>query len=416
MTTGGMIGLTTLQDAGQFVLHFGLGKLLKGEFRLMSQGLKNLFEGQSFRGELAPGEVDAKYASAGTEYLKNNAWTRVWDIARDDLPQNRFERGMNATATGFGYAAGYTMLTNHFKRMSGIFAVEDIIKDTGKLVGQYDSSARQRRQAARFLARGGITPDIAEDIWRNIIEVPGGGTEIDGIWHPNMESWDNPATRDAVLAATARVVENSPITPGLEVYTWVTRNAFNRLIATYKRFAISSTVKLLRFADQEGANRPLNTAVAVTILMGLSAMNFYLKGLAIGGSRWERVQEASPRTWLYETIVGSGLLAMGQEPMSIIGRTGVLDNWLEPDTKSTRTVFGRPVGQLAGVAEGKIHTADKFASSFRDGASATSVRAGGRLVPFRNHALLSRGFSGVEDYIIDEFDLDKNKKKSKFSK
>ena len=416
VTTGGTIGLTTLQDISQFLLHFSLGKLFKGEFRLMTQGFKNLSKGQAFRGELAPGEVDAKYASAGTEYMRNNAWTRVWDIARDDMPQSKPERVGNALATGFGYAAGYTPLTNHFKRLSGIMGVESIIKDTGKLVGAYPSSQRQRQQAAQFLGRAGITPAIAEDIWRNIVEVPGGGTQIDGIWHPNMKFWDNPQTRDAVLAGTARIVENSPIAPGLEVYTWVASSPVTRLIATYKRFAISSTIKLLRFADQEAVNRPVNTAIAVAVLLGISAMNFYLKGLARGGSRWERVQEASPETWMYETFVGSGLLAMGQEPLSFLGRTPLFDNWLEPTTESTRTVFGRPVGQLGGVAEGKIYTADKFLSSFGGGPGAATVRTGSRLLPFRNHALLARGFTAAEDFIIDEFDLDKSKKKSKFAR
>ena len=410
MTTGGMIGLTSVMDVSQFILHFGLRKFLNAEFRVLRRSMQNLVKGELFRGDLTPGDINARKAGGGIEYAKNITWSRVWDIARDDLPQNRFERASNAATTAFGYLAGYVPITNHMKRLTGEESNREIMLSVGKLLGAYEASPADRQRSIRFLARIGITPAIAEDIWRQLTEVPGGGTEIDGIWEPNMAVWDNPRTQDAVWAGGARIVNNSAITPGLEVYTWVTRSWPMRLLATYKRFAISSTIKLLRFSDQEALNRPVNTGIWFATLLALGAMNWYTKQLAAGGSRWEQAQDADLNKWIYEAVLSSGLLAIGQEPINLLGRTPLVDKWLEPAGESTRTVFGRPFGQLGGVAEGKIYTADRFVSSLGN-PGASTIRTGSKLIPFRNHALLARAFTGAENVIIDEFNLDKRKRK-----
>ena len=115
-----------------------------------------------------------------------------------------------------------------------------------------------------------------------------------------------------------------------------------------------------------------------------------------------------PAAWAYESVLGSGLLGMGQEPISALTRIPAVKQVFEPAQTSARSVFGRPVSQGFGVGESYMFTLDRFIGTLHNPDQATNYLR--RLLPFQNHFLLARAFTFAEEEtgkaLEDWFDLD----------
>ena len=229
---------------------------------------------------------------------------------------------------------------------------------------------------------------------------------------PNVESWDNPVTRRAFLAAVARHVENAPITPGLEIPHIVTRNWQTQLVFQYKRYSFSAGVKQGLLQNKSAVHRPIHIAVATMQQIGLGLLANYLKALAVGGNRLENFHQMSPEQLTYEAFLASGMAGMGNELFTVGSRIPAIRNQLSPVQKSARASFGRPVGQMFGMTEGLVHKTDRFLGTLHSPGPATIGYARSMLVPYQNWFLLSRAFSVGEDAVVDGLNLGKKPKLS----
>ena len=413
MRLGGLILPSSIPDSATIAMNFTLGKVFREEWRALVQGLKNIpnrARGRPVsRDQL---EIEALYGSAMSEIALQARLEAVWDVARNDMPGNWLGRAWHRGGASIGKIAGFTYFTNHGKRIAGRLAAGEILVHVGRVLGEYPSNRWMLEHAERFLSRVGINGQIAEQMWREMTQTPGGGAKHGKMWLPNTEAWENAYAREAYHSAIAGVVENAPITPGVEVPNWASSGPAARAMTQYRKFGAGSSVKLTLFASQEFVNRPVNTGIAVLSHIALGALSFYLKALAVGGERLRRVEELTPQEWIVESILASGLLGMGNEALTAGLSVPIVQDWLNTE-QTTRGAFGRPVGRTFGVTEGLVHTGNRLLTSLENPAQA--VKYGVSMTPYQNLFMLARAFNGLEQFVIDEFDLDKNRKRNAFT-
>lgn len=289
----GMVTISSLPDLARPAMRYGLTRTFRDGFGPLVSNLK------AFKLNAR----EAKLAGAANEITTHTRAMAVRDIADEMQRGSKFEKGVEWATNRMGMVALFDYWTQGMKTLSSSVANAKFMDALAKVnTGQGELSSKE---AVRFLAENGIDGNIANDMWREVME-NGGGGKVDGTWWPNTESWKSQELVNVYRAALSREVNNTIIQPGVERPLLSDANVLGRMLYQFKSFGMSSMPKVMMAGLQQRDAAFLTGSLAS---MGLGALSYYLWAVATGGKAYEDMLNADIEKWADEAISRSGIIA-----------------------------------------------------------------------------------------------------------
>jgi hypothetical protein len=136
------------------------------------------------------------------------------------------------------------------------------------------------KEANVYLAKVGINPENAAEIWREI-NAPGGSNTVNKQMWPNTSAWKSQKAIQSYRQALVGEADNTIITPGIDRPNIMDASILHRMIFQFKNFGIGSINKTLLANLQE---RDLKVLNGTLISLALGALSYYITAKATGGT------------------------------------------------------------------------------------------------------------------------------------
>lgn len=382
----GMVTTASVPDVGRPVMRYGLTRVFRDGFVPLITNLKAMK--MSMR--------EGILAGAAAEVTTHTRAAALHDITNGMVRGSAFEKAVDWASTRMGQIALFDYWTQGGKMLTSAIANAKLMESlekvaTGNGLIRYD-------EAVNFLAQNGITGNLPQDIWKEVLE-NGGGGKVNGVWWPNTESWKSGANVQAYRAALAREVNNTIVSPGVEKPLFADANIAGRMLYQFKSFGMSATPKILLSGMQQRDGAILSGSMAS---LALGALSYYLWAVASGGKAYTEMQNAGIDKWADEAISRSGLTA-GFGEIQRVAQT-------VPGLSSVASFSGghqtrRPGDNLTEALLGPSFDFLKTAGGVISGLGAPTqgtVKQFFNLLPFQNTMGLREGLEAVEAAIASK--------------
>jgi len=337
---GGVV-ISSLPDLGSLVMRHGL----QGVFR---DGLVPFISNLQ---SMKMSAREARIAGVNLDLALHGRAAAMFDIMDEVEHGTKFERGTQWATNNFGRVSLFDYW-NHSIKVLDAALVNARMTDALERVAE--GSARQRDLS--YLAANGIDGPIAQRMWRELTETPGGSDIVNGARMPNTANWQDRELARAYSAALGRQVDAEVVTPGIERPLWMDTNMVGRLVAQFRSFTFSSTQRILIAAAQEARiGNGAQVAQGVMAQLALGGLAYYLWANARGENTRQEMQNASEEKWAVEMITRSGLLGVLAEVQTAAENIPATNAMATLGTgRTSRSVFATPVERGAGPTAGLL--------------------------------------------------------------
>ena len=376
-------------DPARLMLRGSAGRAFRGGFSQLLGDMKGL--------EVARSEVT--YAGAGLDIMNHARLSAMTDVFDQFTPGTRPERALQYLTNNMGKIAAFDYWNSTLKQTSGVMHTMRLVHDVQQIIQQGPGTTR----AHRYLARALIDDDMADRIWKQMTEVPGGSNEYNGALVPNTEAWVDREAARAFQSSVVRSVDDTIVTPGVERPLWVDGSMFGRLVAQFRSFNLASLTKTLLYSGQELKHGNLNILPGIAFSLALGMGSWYLRAKFVGGSLEEKMQEASFEQWIDEGVNRSGLLGPVQELLTLGSKIPGLSQYTTLSGEGiTRTYspYSDPFIDAFGPTVGLLKSLQTLAVTASEPKEAT-VRAAQRLLPYHTLFYARRALGDVSESIAD---------------
>lgn len=383
----GKVLISSLVDAAFVVMKHGLLRTFRDGFLPLVTNLK-AYNARS---------REVQQAGTALDVMLHGRAAAMFDVFDDIRHGTKLERGLQYSANNIGIVALFDFWNTAMKQFTGNITIGKIMDDLEAVATKAD------RRAADRLSQRGISPEIAEAMWRETSKT---GARVNGIMLPNTEDWgrDLPlgAERDrvwearrALRAAIAREVDDVIVTPGSgDRPSWMDKNDAYRLVAQFRSFTFSSTQKIILALAQDVRTGDMatiaNALVGVSISLALGALSYYTWAMTTSSRTRQEMQNASLDKWADEAIARSGLLGVLSEVQRLAEDIPATSEYATLSGKRLeRSPFNRPSDTILGPTASLV---DEVFNKLPQG----DLSAARDLAPYNNLFWLSRAFDNVE--------------------
>ena len=389
---GGVV-VASLADPARLLIKQGFNSTHRDGFRILFNNMKAI---PAFRREL-------KSAAVGLDMLTHGRLAAISDVFDDLSPGTRAERGLQFATNNMGRIALFDVWNSFWKQTAGVMTMQRLVHDIENVVRQVDNVAG----AERFLAHAGIGDDMADRIWKQLTEVPGGADRIKGVLVPNTAEWVDLEAAREFRASLLRVVDDTIVTPGTERPLLMDGTMSGRLVFQFRSFAFASLTKTLMFGAQELKHGNMNIPVGVAMSMGLGALSWYTWANLAGEKQRKRMQKADLNKWIDEALNRSGLLGPMQEFLNVAQKFPALAPYTalsgEASTRSY-SPYRNPIIDAFGPTVGLMRDVQTVLGT-ADEPREITLKAGARLLPFQNLFYARPFIEGSKAATIDALGL-----------
>ena len=445
----GSVVLSALPDLARFVLKYGMMSTMKNGLKPLLTDLKG------FRAVTK----EMRYAGAGLELALHGRANAMFGLFEEsDMGGMFIERAMQQGTNMMGKVAAFDYWNTGLKNFAGNIANAEIMMISEKAAAGQTLTPRE----VRFLGGLSIRQEDAAAMMR-LIQRRGGTQMENGVWLPNTEDWlkvpdeevtaraeemlaaykrDKPkstatikskspdgkltyeqAARREILRESSRLlrvyqsalkqaVDDTIITPGLELPNWTQGSMFGRLMAQFRSFTFSSTFKAVLAASQEaraGNMAPIATGTMFSLALGV--LSYYIWAKTVGGNTQARMENefeaalnGDDEAWARiadEAITRSGLLGVVAEAQKFGERTPGLDKFATlAGTPTAKSPYLNPVTEMIGPWLSALNNAGRIAVTAADPTSET-FRKAKQLMPYQNVFYLRRMFDAMNESAMD---------------
>lgn len=337
---------------------------------------------------------EAQLAGTALDLTLHGRSAAFADIFDDLRMGTRPERALQFLANNIGFISGMDAWNQSMKTLAANLsigrttdALEKVAAGTAKDIDLF------------HLDRLGIDAQSARLIWE-MMNSPGGSEVVGGVRLPNTEEWGKAAAeaedwgtwnraveaKRVFRAALARDIDDTIVTPGGELPAWTTANMPGRVVAQFRSFTFSSTMKTLVAGLQQARvhGRASGSVMALSMVpffLASGMLSYYLWAAASGGKAWDEMQNADEEKWITEGILrGLPLGVLGEAPKFSEELLGI-----SADREATN--FSANPMDLLGPSVGLVTDMSRAATGFIDGKpglSAGEVSAFKRSLPYNN--------------------------------
>lgn len=326
----GGVTISSIADVARPIQKYGLLNTFRDGFVPLVTNLKTIRMSQK----------EAQLAGTALDVVLHSRAHQMFDVMDEFGRGSKAERLLEYATSRIGLLGVFDYWTSGMKQFTaGIVNAQLMRAIEGVNTGK--ATAKQIEQ----LASTGIDGPMAERIWKQVQSSEGGG-QVNGIWLPNTESWDDQVAVRAYRAALVGEIDDTIITPGLERPLWVDANTVGRMVAQFRSFALSSTTKTVMAGLQQ---RDLAFVNGTMLSLGLGALSYWLWAQFTGGDAYTEMTNAGPDKWADEAIIRSGNLGAFSEAQRIFETIPLTQPYATfSGTRSSRREGGDFVGALAG--------------------------------------------------------------------
>ncbi|MGL4297106.1 MAG: hypothetical protein ACRCTG_15445 [Aestuariivirga sp.] len=384
LTSLGSSGLSSLPDLAGIVFRWGLGAVTGNGWApylkaLVSDATAVKAQREQFR---AMGIGIETWAAGRMQAMEamNEAYH----------PHSRFERGMEAATQGFFIANLQAPLTDLAKHVAASVTSAEILRISKRV-----TEGKASQKDISRLTAATIDPDMARRIWADFSR-PGAGEEIDGVFLPNLDRWQDREAAKRFEAALMREVNIAVITPGQEKPLFMS-NPVLGIFGQFKSFVAGAQERLV-LANMQRAD--FQAVQGVVVMMAAGAMSVAATSIASDRPLPER-----PQDWVKESIERSGMLGWLSEVNQLTAKatSGGADIYrlIGADKPLSRNAGTGVMGMLLGPTADKIDTFRKAVGApfSEEGWTARDTADARRLLPLQNLWALRRAFNEAEDGI-----------------
>jgi len=341
---------------------------------------------------------------ANTDVYQHGRLQAMSDLMNDFEFGNRLERGLQYMTSKMGLVALFDYWNQMIKGFTANVLMGTMIEAIDAIVE--GSSTKWQRT---LLASLNLSQDDIFAIYK-AMRTPDGGTEIQpNIFLPNSESWSIELAH-RFKAAIVRGVKDTIVTPGLERPSWTDGTQAGQIIAQFRSFTFSSTLKVgLAGAQDLRAGNMGQIMAGVPFSLALGLFSYYIWASAFGpgsGPREKMLNE-------FRAALDGDLQALGRLADESIDRSGLIGLLTEAtrfaervpslapfvrfgDVPSARSPHIDPLLDLFGPTVGLLKNASAVLTSIHDPTSMT-FNKGKTLLPYQNVFYLRWGLDQVRD-------------------
>ena len=380
MTDLGFAGVTSIPDMGGAVLLHGITNTFR-------DGWAPLFKYLSGDAQLAKmSKKELRDVGIAIEMENATRGHAMAELSDAYSPRSTGERMLKAASDRFFMVNMQAQETNVAKRIAGRVAMAQMLR---AVEAETAGKATQRQITA--LRESNITTDLSRRIWQEF-SGPDGGSMIDGTPLPNTALWADDRARTHFLAAVARDVDRSVVTPGQEKPLWISTNV-GSLLGQYKSFSMAATNKLLISSIQR---HDAQTLQGVLTMVTLGMLSYKITATFRGQKTHDR-----PQDWVKEGFNRSGFGGVLEDVNMFAGKAtrGTIDAYRliganKPLSRNAnRTILSSLLGPTAGKIENITRVTGAIgALEFNEG----DTHAIRRSVLLQNVFWLNGAFSAVE--------------------
>lgn len=284
---------------------------------------------------------DSAELGAAAEWWLNSRAVAMAEVLDQYGKNTKFERGLDAAASGFGVATGMVPWNVAWKSIGGAFSASKMSKAAmGVAEGTVSKSDLIK------LSENGIDRSMALRIANQIKKH---ADREDTLWLPQAKNWDDPEAFEAFRNAMNREMDLMIVTPGQDKpIAWSTETG--KFFSQFKSFAVSAHHRILLSGIQRRDGAVLSQVLlGVTLGMLVSKTKAALGGYdqKSGVALWEDAIDRSGLTGFLLEIQGlangftGGRLAISGEELSRFGSRSEFQG-----------ILGPSVDMAAGVYEG----------------------------------------------------------------
>lgn len=386
---GGTV-ITSIGDMARPVFKHGLTRVLGDGFGLMVNDLK------AFKMSMR----EARLAGAGLDPITHSRTRMLSDLMTDHATTSRFERSIEFASTKMGIVAMFDYWTAAMKQFSGVVANARFL-DSVDLVINGKGTQREIQDAVTFLASHNIGRVEAEKIWKEMQE--GGASLVKGTWLPNTEVWKNKDMQQLFRAAVVKNVDDTIITPGVELPIVMNKTIGNRLLFQFKSFGMSSTYKTVGAGLQQ---RDMAVFQGIMVSLAFGALSYYTYAILAGGKAEETMRNADAAKWADEAIQRSGVLGIfgdGQriaERLPYVGKYSTASGLFGDGERLNRNASNNLIETLLGPTFGFGKNLADVLAGLEDPTQSTLQKAR-QLAPYQNLV----GFRRMLDLVVENSGL-----------
>lgn len=363
----GSVTISSLPDLARPVMKYGLMNTFRDGWGMFVRGFD----------EVKASMRETKLAGEGTDVVTHTRAAAVADIIDDMGRGSKFERGLEFATNRMGITALFDYWTSGMKMIAGGVVHAQLLRHMQTIVE--GGSAKSVQEATEFLARNGITGQMARGMWEQVVN--GGGGKINGTWLPNTEDWADQDLVRAYRSAVSREVKNTIITPGAERPLFTNQTMLGRLLTQFQSFMWSSTSKTVMASMQQRDMAVLNGAV---FSLALGAASYYFWAMSVGGQAKEEMLKFDPDKWADEAITRSGLIGVGDYAQRLAERIPATSPYATfSGQRTTRRGGDELLGLLGGPSLDLLANAGAVITGLDDPTQST-VNAARRMTPYQN--------------------------------
>lgn len=376
----GMVTISSFPDMAQPILKYGLTNTFRDGFLPLINNLK------AFKMNAR----EAKLAGAAIDVTSHSRAMALRDVVDDMERGSKFEKGVEWATNRMGLIAMFDYWTQGMKMFTSS-VVNAKIMDALAVVNGANGTATMK-EATTYLASLGIDGNVAENIWKQVSTLEGGG-KIDGVWWPNTEAWRDPDAIMAYRQALHREIGRTIIQPGMERPLLSDVNQVGRMLYQFKSFGMASTPKVLLAGLQQRDAAVLTGSLAS---LTIGALSYYTWAVATGGKAYEEMQNAGLDKWADEAISRSGIIGGLGEVQRVAQNIPLIAPLASfSGTKSTRRPGDNLVEALLGPTFDFGQGVSQVIGGMAEPTQAT-LHELRKLVPFQNTLFLREAIDAVE--------------------
>ncbi|HLP66389.1 MAG TPA: hypothetical protein VK181_02600 [Rhizobium sp.] len=390
-----MLNLNTARLMGKMVIgsmsDMAAAMARHGPARFLRDGLMPLVADWK---RYKPALREAQLAGTALDLTLHGRSAAFADIFDDLRMGSRPERGLQFLANNIGFISGMDLWNQNMKTLASGMSIARTTDAIERL-----ANGQARKTDLFHLERLGIDQQGAAEIWE-ALNSPGGSDALSGVRMPNTEEWGKDAlargdmgafdramrARRTFRAALARDIDDTIVTPGGELPAFATASMPGRLLAQFRSFAFSSTMKTLIAGLQQSRvhGRASGSVMALSMVpffLASGMLSYYLWAAASGDKAWNEMQNADAEKWITEGILrGLPLGVLSEAPRFSEEVLGVsADREASNFSSDPLDLLGPSVGLLKdtgravkGVFDDKAGMSKSEISSFR------------RILPYNN--------------------------------
>ena len=305
--------------------------------------------------------------------------------------------------------------TRRFSKYSGMNHWNTHMKLFSAMVSQnrfIDDAIRYSKLSARKterLAKAGIDEAMAARIAAQAQEH---GEKISGSWHASTTKWTDREAADLFDRVLLRDVDNTIVTPGIADKPLFMSTQMGKTVMQFKSFFLAAHNQVLIPAMQQMARGDAAALQGMATAVSLGMMVEWIRMQTSGRS--EELEDYGAADWLRAGIDRSGIATLPMEVVNILdraaeGRISRAVGMQEGSRYFYRNLGGSFLGPVAGYADDAIGTFQNLAAEGE--MTASDVHTLRKLMPYQNLFYTRDLLTKIEEYAVDELNLEDNRRK-----